>query len=255
MDFDRLTPEPGTISLTELRLALRLPSDAHEDRPYAIVNFIASADGRATLGGRSAPLSDPGDRALFHALREQVDAVIAGTGTLRTERYGRLIPDAEARERRVTNGLAPEPLACVITRSGDVPFDIPLFSAPDQRVVLFTARGPFERRENVEVVALDPAELTLTSAVRQLHESYGVRRLLCEGGPTLFGALLQERLADELFLTLAPKLAGGGRGPTIASGPELPVPAALRLGWLLERQGSLFLRYRISAGGEVGHNG
>ena len=51
--------------------------------------------------------------------------------------------------------------------------------------------------------------------------------LLCEGGPTLFGSLLGEGLVDELFLTLAPKLTGGGRGPTISSGTELSEPWAL----------------------------
>ncbi len=246
MDFHRLIPEPRTISLPELRQAFRLPTDALPDRPYTIVNFVASVDGRATLGGRSAPLSDPGDRAMFHALREQVDAVIAGTGTIRTERYGRLVPDAESRQRRAAAGLAPEPLATVVTRSGDIPFDIPLFSAPDQRVILFAPEGAVEPKGNAEVVGLDPAELTLTSVVRRLREEYGVRHLLCEGGPTLFGALLREGLADELFLTLAPKLAGGGRGPTISAAPELPEPTSLRLIWLLEREASLFLRYHAS---------
>ncbi len=249
MDYHRLIPEPGTISLSELRDALRLPLDAHSERPYTLANFVASADGRATLDGRSAPLSDPGDRAMFHALREQVDAVIAGTGTLATERYGRLVPDAEARERRVAAGLAPDPLATVITRSGSVPFDIPLFSASDQRVLVFTAEGAVEPEGNAEVVGLDPGELTLTSVVRRLRQTYGVRHLLCEGGPTLFGAFLQEGLADELLLTLPPKLAGGGRGPTISSGSELPEPASLRITWLLEREGTLFLRYRVSTEG------
>jgi riboflavin biosynthesis pyrimidine reductase len=70
--------------------------------------------------------------------------------------------------------------------------------------------------------------------------------LLCEGGPTLFGSLLHEELIDELFLTIAPRLAGGGRGPTITSGPSLPEPAELRIRWLLEQGGSLFARYELS---------
>jgi riboflavin biosynthesis pyrimidine reductase len=72
-----------------------------------------------------------------------------------------------------------------------------------------------------------------------------VRSLLCEGGPTVFGALLRENLTDELFLTLAPKLAGGGSSPTVTSGPELPELLNLRLAWALEHGGSLFLRYGL----------
>jgi riboflavin-specific deaminase-like protein len=246
MQFSRLLPEPGMIELSEFRQALNLPADAHPDRPYTIANFVESVDGRATLDGRSAPLSDPGDRAIFHTLREKVDAVIAGTGTLRVERYGPLIRDAEARQRRVESDFDPQPLACVITRSGDVPADIPLFEDKDSRIVLFAAAPAPALPEHIEVVELDPGELTLTTALRHLRREHGARRLLCEGGPTLFGALLHEELIDELFVTIAPKLAGGGRGPTMASGPALAEPAELRIRGLLEREGSLFARYEVS---------
>jgi riboflavin biosynthesis pyrimidine reductase len=134
----------------------------------------------------------------------------------------------------------------VVTRSGDVPADIPLFSDPESRIVLFTAAPVPALPENVDVVELDPGELTLTTALRHLRRHHGAPRLLCEGGPTLFGALLHEELIDELFLTIAPKLAGGGRGPAITSGPPLADPAKLRIHWLLEREGSLFARYDVS---------
>jgi 5-amino-6-(5-phosphoribosylamino)uracil reductase len=73
-----------------------------------------------------------------------------------------------------------------------------------------------------------------------------VRLLLCEGGPTIFGALLREDLVDELFLTLAPKLTGGGDSPAITGGPELHELCRLGLAWLLEREGALYLRYVVS---------
>jgi 5-amino-6-(5-phosphoribosylamino)uracil reductase len=246
MDFNRLLPEPGTIELDALlsSLQLELEQSARADRPYTIVNFVASADGRATLGGRSGPLGDDGDHAIFHGLRERVDAVLAGTGTLRTERYGRILGKPERRRRRVQRGVQPEPLTCVVTRSGEIPLEIPLFAEPEAKVVVFSpvAIDASECAAEVVVVRLDPGELTLTTALRRLRCDHGVRALLCEGGPTLFGALLQEGVADELFLTLVPKLAGGGRGPTISVGPELAEPQSLRLAWLLERSGSLYLR-------------
>ncbi|MBV9465058.1 MAG: dihydrofolate reductase family protein, partial [Solirubrobacterales bacterium] len=88
-------------------------------------------------------------------------------------------------------------------------------------------------------------ELTLTTVLRHLRSQLGIGSLLCEGGPTLLGALILERLLDELFLTIAPKLVGGGTSPTISSGPELPEPQPLALRSLLERHGSLFLRYSL----------
>jgi len=69
-----------------------------------------------------------------------------------------------------------------------------------------------------------------------------VRSLLCEGGPSLFSALLLDGLVDELFLTFAPKLVGGD-GMTITTGRPLDELADLRLVQALEQDGTLFLRY------------
>jgi riboflavin biosynthesis pyrimidine reductase len=103
-----------------------------------------------------------------------------------------------------------------------------------------------EVEAQLDVVRLDRGELTLTTVLRRLRSEFGVRSLLCEGGPTLFNGLLQERLVDEMFLTLAPKLSGGGAEPAITSGPELPDLQTMSMVWALERDNSLYLRYRLS---------
>ncbi len=244
MEFRQLLPAARTVALADLLGSLEPDGSAPVDRPHTIANFVASLDGRATIGGRSGPLGDDGDSAMFHGLRERVDAIVAGTGTLRVERYGRLLGKVERRRRRSQLGLSPEPLAIVITRSGELPVSIPLFQEPEARILVFSAADVdlATARAQIELVRLDPGELTLTTVMRRLRDDHGVRTLLCEGGPTLFGALLHERLVDELFLTIAPKLAGGGHGPAISAGPELANPAALRILWLLERSGSLYLR-------------
>lgn len=216
-----------------------------------MVNFVSSLDGRATIGGRSAPLSDEGDRAFFHLLRESVDAVMAGTNTLRVERYGRLIKRDEARQRRAALGLDPEPLAVVVSRSGEIPYEIPLFSEPEARIVEFTgATAPRPVAAQRELVPLESGDLLLTRAMAALRARFGVRTLLCEGGPTLFGALVAEGLVDELFLTVASTLVGGENNPAIVSGPPLPEPARLRLRWLLEREQTLFLRLSFAPANE-----
>ncbi len=244
MDFRQLLPDPHTVELESLLDTLALAASAPTERPYVIANFVASVDGRATLKGRSGGLGDDGDHAIFHGLRERVDAVLAGTVTLRTEGYGRIISKPERRERRTARGLPAEPLACVITRSGMVPVDIPLFQEPEAQIVVFSPAelDDLGFKAQVELVRVDPGELTLTTVMRRLRE-HGVGSLLCEGGPTLFGSMLEEHVVDELFLTIAPKLAGGGRGPAISSGAELAQASEARLGWLLERNESLYCRY------------
>lgn len=248
MQFSQLWPQAREVEiephLSELRLAARAPAQ----RPFTAVNFVSSVDGRAAFQGRSGPLGDDGDKMVFRSLRQEVDAVLIGTGTLRVERYGRMVRDPGARERRRRRGLPPEPLACIVTRTGRVPFDIPLFAEPDARVVVFTGTDldVREAAAQVEVVRLDSGELTFATALARLRHDYDVRALLCEGGPGVFGALLHERVVDELFLTVAPMLTGGGVTPSVTSGPELPEPARLALRGVLERHGSLFLRYAIS---------
>ena len=248
MEFRQLLPESGSFRLDAGPAELGPGTEGDGTRPHTVVNFIASVDGRATFHGRSGALGDDGDHALFHGLREWSDAVLAGTRTLGIERYGRILGKAERRERRLAAGRAVEPLACIVTRSGVVPADIPLFAEPEARIVIFTA-GEVKLDSpgaQIDVVHLDPGELTLTTVMRRLRSDYQVSRLLCEGGPTLFGSLVNESLVDELFLTVSPKLVGGGPGPTITSGAELPELCELKLRTALERNGSLYLRYALS---------
>jgi riboflavin biosynthesis pyrimidine reductase len=245
MEFTQLWPDPGTLEIGA-QVGLLGPTGRAASRlPFTVANFVSSIDGRASVQGRSGPLGDDGDKAVFRALRGQVDAVLVGTGTLEAERYGRLIRDPAAREHRLDQDLRSEPLLCIVTRSGSLPLDIPLFDEPEAEVIVFSGQ---EIRVSgvsaqVEVIRVDPEQLTFAAALAHLRREEGVRALLCEGGPSVFGALLREDLVDQLFLTLAPLLAGGGHAPTIANGPPLPEPAAMHLESVLERAGTLFLRY------------
>ena len=247
MRLRRLLPELGEIETDDLAGVLSLGDLAPAERPYVVANMVASADGRATLGGRSGPMGGEADRELFHALRASVDAVLAGTGTVRTERYGRLVRDPARRERRVAAGLEADPLAVLVTRRGDVPWEAPLFSAPEQRVAICTPtplEAPGDAAAHVQVVLVQDGEATAALGLARLRETLGVRSVLCEGGPLLLGALLAAGVLDELFLTVAPVVAGPGeRG--VVEGVALPGAVDLELVWLLEAEGNLLARYAV----------
>jgi riboflavin biosynthesis pyrimidine reductase len=245
VDFRQLWPQDGVVEIEAHINGLGFAERAPALRPYTLANFISSVDGRATVKGRSRGLGDDGDKALFRALRRSVDAVLVGTGTLAAERYGRIVADPQARERRRARGLPPEPLACTLTRSGSLPLDIPLFAEPEAEVVVFSARAIDLTgvRAQVEVVRIERDALSFAAALHHLRAERGVRALLCEGGPSVFGGLVSEQVVDELFLSFAAKLVGGGDAPAITGGPELAQPAEVTLEGVLERAGSLFLRY------------
>jgi 5-amino-6-(5-phosphoribosylamino)uracil reductase len=239
-----LLPGGAPLDASELLEPAGFGDLAPATRPYVIANFIVSADGRATYGGRSGALGDDGDHDLFHTLREQVDAVLSGTGTIGTEGYGRVTPNADRRARRVARGLPPEPIFTTFTRSGAVPREIPLWAVPEQRAVVFSGAAIEGWHPEAETTVL-PFE-SQAAALAALRSGYGVRSVLCEGGPRLLGALLRDDLIDELFLTLAPKLTGGGTAPGVTEGAELPGgPRELRLIWALERASALYLRYAL----------
>lgn len=243
MRIRRLLPEPGEVETDDLATLLALGDLAHETRPYVIANMVQSVDGRATIAGRSAQLGGDADRELFHGLRTAVDAVFTGTGTLRAENYGRLVRNPERRERRVSAGLAPEPVAVVVSRRGRIPWAIPLFEEPEQRVLVFT-ETPVEPPPGVgsqlDVILVEDARPA--AVLERLRVDFGIRSVLSEGGPTLLSSLLADEVLDELFLTIAPVLAGQGE-KTLLDGSPIGEPAPCSTGWLLEHDGFLFLRY------------
>src|SRR3954447_15306404 len=136
--FDRLLPPAAPASALDVLAATRPWERPPGDRPLVLVNMVATLDGRVAIEGGSTKIGGEGDFEMFHGLRTVVDAVLAGTGTLRAETYGRLVRSPERRAARAALGLAEDPLAVVLTRSGDVPWQAPLFAAPEQEVVVVT---------------------------------------------------------------------------------------------------------------------
>src|SRR5262249_49621992 len=220
---------------------------AHLDRPYLALNFATTVDGHATISGKSGPIGSATDTEMLQRLRTRVDAVMIGAGTMRAERYGRIVSDPDFRAYRESPGLAQAPLAVIVPNRLELPWDAGLFTDGGGEVVIFTAseEKPPETATPV-AVEVHPEGVELDKALGWLLSKREIRSVLCEGGPTLHGRPREGRLADELLLTPAPTGAGG-EGPRILEG-ALPDVHHLELVWLLESNSELFARYRGVAG-------
>lgn len=237
--FTRLFPDSAS-GLTAFDVATPLTA-APDDRPFLQVNMIATADGRATIAGRTGPIANRADYELFHALRTRVDAVMVGAETVRVEGYGRMVPDADARALRERSGLPADPLAVLVTRTAELPADVGLLAAPENTVVVLTPSPHATLPPSAAEVRY--LRGPLEEGVRRLRTELGVRALLSEGGPRLLGNLLRAGVVDELLLAIAPKLVAGTDPLTIVTGGALEPPTELVLRSVHESGGYLFLRY------------
>ena len=261
-------PLPGELAA----LYGRLQFPEHAGRPYVIGNLASTLDGVVALdtSGRSKSREISGyheqDRAVMGLLRAVADAVVVGAGTLRSaprhiwtaERIYRPLAGAYRAARQAMR-LAEAPLNVFVTARGEVDVGAPVFHTDEVRSMIVTTVAGLERlRErglpaSVQGVALPDAEAleahAVLGAIAPLLAS--VRRdatILVEGGPRLLGSFCAQGRLDELFLTLAPQIAGRDGGPQrpglvagVLLAPEHPLWG--RLVGVKRSESHLFLRY------------
>jgi riboflavin biosynthesis pyrimidine reductase len=233
-------------------------------RPLLYANFVTSLDGVTAIdpeaSGQGGLISGglAADRFLMGLLRAFADAVLVGAGTLRAEAShvwtaGRVYPPAAEAFRNLRQylGLAPDPPLVVVTGSGDVDPRLPALAGG---LVLTSAAGAARLAgrapAGVRVIPLGEGERLAMADVLAAIRAEGYRSVLTEGGPHLFGQLLAAGLVDELFLTLAPVLAGRDAASTqigLVEGASLLPSLAVRGRLLSVRRSEshLFLRYDL----------
>jgi riboflavin biosynthesis pyrimidine reductase len=217
------------------------------DRPAVRLNMIASVDGATSVDGLSGKLGGAADRRVFLAMRSFADAILVAAGTARAEGYGPAELPAETQDARRRNGQTPVPFIAVVSRTCNLDWQAPFFTAATVRPMIVTvADAPADHRsratEVADVVIAGESDVDLHRALDAIAER-GARYVLAEGGPSLNAQLAGAGLLDELCLTLSPSIVGG-EGKRIVTGPPLDPSSALRLRSLCEDDGYLFLRYR-----------
>jgi len=244
------------------------------ERPFVIANFVSTLDGvvsyevKGQASGSTISGSDPGDRFIMGLLRASVDAVMVGARTVHDVSPQSLwipeetYPDAKHlyAEYRVSVLHKPEyPLLVVVSGSGKLDLERAVFRTPRVRTLVITssaggdalARAGATELPSVQICALDTkvGMIAPLAMLRLLYAEFGVRRLLHEGGPTLFGQFLAAEAVDELFLTLSPQIAGrssDGIRPALVQGAKFMPDGApwFQMLSVKQRAEHLYLRYQ-----------
>jgi 5-amino-6-(5-phosphoribosylamino)uracil reductase len=222
----QIFPAAAELDAAEIATSLELPSrpGADPELPRVVACWIASLDGRSTLGRRSSGLGSAADRAVFRGLRAEADAMLVGSRTLAIERYRRPGRDPRLRERRAALGLAEEPTVLVISREPSLPIEIPLLQDPAAKVRILTwgdAKLP-SLPAIVDVTKLPRGGEPMRGALAAARAA-GIASVVCEGGPTLLGLLIAEDLLDELVVTTAPMFVGSGELPIVTGSIAHPL--------------------------------
>ncbi len=249
IQFTALTAD-GAGEITDLVQLYTYPTTL--ESPWIRVNFIASLDGAVTIDGRSGALGRPADATVYAILRDLADVVVVGAGTARSENYGGARTDARRRMRLHHHGLggardgAPPPIA-VVTASAALDPASRLFTDTERApIVLTTVSADADRKHllaetGAEVIEAGHSTVTAADIRRELG-GRGLLRVLCEGGPSLFGDLIDAGAVDELCLTVSPLLVGGTAGRIAVSPNALPTAMSLRHA-LLDDDGTVLTRW------------
>jgi riboflavin biosynthesis pyrimidine reductase len=244
--MEMLLPDPGPVHDLAAVYA-GVTRAAREGRPWVLANMVASIDGASSVEGVSGSMGGEPDRLAFQAIRAVADVIVVAGGTVRAEGYhAPRTPEAQvgARTRR---GQSPHPRLAVVSGSLDLDLGSSVFvdALPDARpIVLTTTRADDERKqalaEVADVVEVGDERVAAGPALAELA-TMGAGIVLCEGGPTLLGQLVNEDLVDELCLTLAPVVVASDAARIVTTAP--PQWQDFSIGHVLAEDGVLLLDY------------
>lgn len=222
-------------------------------RPFVTANFALSWDARVTTRTFApATFSSAADRRHMLELRARADAIMVGRRTLETDRTTLGLPTPGSRRERARRGLPPAPLRVIVTASGRLSARLPVFQRPGAPLVIFsTTAMPARTRTRLAALAtlhLFPGSTVPTAEMLAiLRRQYGVRTLLCEGGPSLLRTLIAADALDEINTTFCPLVFGGRDAPGLTGPPGdfLPATVRCRLREWRVIGGECFARYTV----------
>ncbi len=228
------------------------PRSHTRNRPFVVATFAMTADGKVTTKN-FGPVDFTSREDKLHLFRQRAlaDAVLLGHTSLERDNVRLGVP-ADLQELRIKRGQSPSPLRVIVSNKGRIDDRLKIFQSGISPIIIFsTKRMPPKNQEALRKTATlhltNTTEVDLASMLKTLRDQYKVRTLACEGGPTLFRSLLEQGLVDQLNLTIAPYMFGGGNAPTLTGLSKEFLPASVHCSLIDMRTvgDECFLTYRI----------
>ncbi|QDH11124.1 pyrimidine reductase family protein [Nocardioides dongxiaopingii] len=221
-----------------------------EEGPWVRAMMVTTLDGAAAgPDGTSDSISSSVDKAVFDAVRRFADAVVVGAGTIRAEGYGAMRAKPADVGRRTAAGQAAAPVIAIVSGSLDLPWESELFTGSTQRPVVLTGSGaPTSARDTASQhcdLVVAPEERVTPSFVVDTLVARGLRRIVCEGGPSLLERFVAEGRLDEADITVSPVFAG----LTERAGGAQDAVRHFDLAHVIHAEGFLMNRYLAPGGG------
>jgi riboflavin-specific deaminase-like protein len=218
--------EEGRMQNAEARSCRHLPlATRHSSLPFVLINMAMTADGKIATASRAVSFfGSRRDREHLLELRATADAVMAGARTVDSAKINMGPGPAKYRRLRINRGLDEYNLRVIVSGSGSVNPEAEVFRRRFSPIIILTTRRAGERGLKKlraladDLIVCGKREIDFQMALKWLREKWEVKRLLCEGGGELNGALFRAGLVDELHLTICPEMFGGRNAPTIAEG-------------------------------------
>ena len=221
-------------------------------RPFVVATFAITTDGKVTTKN-FGPVDFTSREDKLHLFRQRAsaDAVLIGHTSLERDNVRLGLP-ADLQELRMKRGQSRWPMRVIISNKGRIDERLKIFQSDISPIIVFsTKRMPRKNQKALQTKATlhltDAERVDLAAMLETLRNQYKVGTLACEGGPTLFRALLEEDLIDQLNLTIAPYMFGGATAPTLTGLNNKFLPASVHCSLIKMHtiENECFLIYRI----------
>jgi 2,5-diamino-6-(ribosylamino)-4(3H)-pyrimidinone 5'-phosphate reductase len=223
--------------------------------PFVFLNVATTADGKLAPASRHfIPFGSKRDQQHILELRATADAVMSGARTVDLSAVKMGTGGAKFRQLRLKRGLTEYNLRIVVSGSGTLDPKAEIFKHRFSPIIILTTgrTSPENLRQLQkladEVKICGERELDFDFALRWLRQKWKVKRLLCEGGGEINGALFEAGLVNEIHMTLCPVIFGGRTAPTMADGHgfvHLADAARLKMTGRKRIGDELFLVYKV----------